>query len=178
MLHVWLCCPFHYSHRVVMWTRPNPVLLATVNREHSLWTQKTADIYDSLWLKNSCIRDIYRHTFLLNNTCHSKGHWRHSYRKLLPTINSAAQQNSDWHTGSLPSRASCLDWNLSQGTRQEETASAFRAFLNKLYFPVWLTESAGCILSGSEKCCYRTFDLINTRLLPELFLKMWLPKPA
>jgi hypothetical protein len=28
-------------------------------------------------------------------------------------------------------------------------------------FIVWLTESAGCALSWSKQCCYRTFDFQN-----------------
>jgi hypothetical protein len=31
----------------------------------------------------------------------------------------------------------------------------------KQYFLVSPTESAGCVFSESEQCCYRTFDLIN-----------------
>jgi len=30
--------------------------------------------------------------------------------------------------------------------------------------------------AGSEKCCYRTWDLIKTWLLPALLPKVWLPK--
>jgi len=155
-----------------MWTRLNPVLLATVNIERSLWTQKTADIYESLWPENSCICDIYRYTFLLNTACYYKGHWRHSYRKLLPTINSAADRKRDWRTAVVRlTQVVCTNiWNLLQGTHREENASASRGFLHKLYFPMWLTESAGYVLSGSEKCCYRTFELIKTWRLPELLL--------
>jgi len=36
LLHVCLFCPFQFSHRAVAWKRLNPVLLATVNTEHSL----------------------------------------------------------------------------------------------------------------------------------------------
>jgi len=40
-----------------------------------------------------------------------------------------------------------------------------------------LTESAGCVVSNSEQCCYRTFDLTNkTCLLPKLAPKLQLSK--
>jgi hypothetical protein len=43
----------------------------------------------------------------------------------------------------------------------EQNTSTSRGFLNKQYFLVLLSESAGYVLSGSVHWCYYTFDLIN-----------------
>jgi len=37
----------------------------------------------------------------------------------------------------------------------------FRGFPSKQYFIMLLIGSTGCVLSGSEQCCYRTVDLMN-----------------
>jgi len=37
----------------------------------------------------------------------------------------------------------------------------FRGFPSKQYFIILLIGSTGCVLSGSEQCCYRTVDLTN-----------------
>lgn len=40
-----------------------------------------------------------------------------------------------------------------------------------------LTVSAGCVLSGSEQCCYRTVDGMNKVVAGDykLFLEVWFP---
>ena len=38
-------------------------------------------------------------------------------------------------------------------------------FRNRQQFLMLLTESAACVLSGSEQCCYRTFDLNKDTVL-------------
>jgi len=54
---------------------------------------------------------------------------------------------------------SCLQKKVT--TDPEQTASASSEFPSKQQFTVLLTEDAGCVLSGSDKCCYRTLDLMN-----------------
>jgi len=43
----------------------------------------------------------------------------------------------------------------------EHTTSMSHILPNKEHFFVLLTKSAGCLLSGSEQCCYRAFDWMN-----------------
>ena len=56
-----------------------------------------------------------------------------------------------------------------------QTSSASGGFPNKQCLFVSLMGSAGCVLSGSEQCCYRTFDL-RIRLLPGVLPKMRSPE--
>jgi hypothetical protein len=49
------------------------------------------------------------------------------------------------------------------------TTSSSGGYPKKQCFLVSLTGSAGCVLSGSEQCCYRTFNL-RTRHLPDVLL--------
>jgi len=44
----------------------------------------------------------------------------------------------------------------------KDNASASSGFPNNQYFFVSVTEGANCVLSSSWKCCYRTFNFMNT----------------
>lgn len=69
----------------------------------------------------------------------------------------------------VATRQSCLQKII------EKTTSAFRGFLNKQWFFVSSTESAG--LHAVEQCCYRTFHSICLVKWTSWSLCRWLPQP-